>query len=192
MRCDDQRAPGAPDDLSTWSESRLLEAACGVEDDAEALNVLVGRHATALQRRCAILTQDREYAADLAQDTWTRVLCVRTTIGAEGSFGAYLAKIALNVWRDRRRAERHAHDLTEATSGSPADEEATLLRLDLANALARLPTRLREVVIARYVHGESAAEIGRRVGRTEQTVTAWLREATSRMRENLREWRPAA
>ena len=187
MRCDNQRVPKL--DLSSWPDARLLELACGIEGDAAALNVLVCRHASALQRRCAILTQDREYAADLAQDTWTRVLRARTTIRADGSFSAYLATIALNVWRDRRRAERHAQELSDCL---PANEEATLLRLDLGYALARLPTRLREVLIARHVHGESAAEIGRRVGRTEQTVTAWLREATSRMRENLREWRPAA
>jgi RNA polymerase sigma-70 factor (ECF subfamily) len=214
MSLDAQRTPNARGDVSSWSDARLLAAACGAEENPAALDALVRRHASSLQRRCAILTQDRELAADLAQDTWTRMLRARTALRADGSFAAYLATIALNVWRDGKRGERRAHELSEhrllsveasdtddaddrysiaeTVPGRVSDERAMLLRLDLSYALDRLPPHLRDVVIARHVHGESAAEIGRRVGRTEQTVTAWLRQATTRMQEDLREWRPAA
>jgi len=152
-----------------------------------------------------MLTHDRELAADLAQDTWTRMLRSRSTLRPEGSFPAYLARIALNLWRDRRRAERRPgarllslessdeeYALEEVLPDPLVGEETMSLRLDLDSAFARLPARLRAVVVARYIRGESAAEIGRRVGRSEQTITAWLREATARLREDLREWRPAA
>jgi len=214
MSLDDQCTPNARDDVASWSDARLLAAACGAEQDSAALTVLVRRHSGALQRRCAMLTQDRDLAADLIQETWTRMLRARTRLRAEGSFAAYLATIAWNVWRDGKRSERHApafsanrllsveasgpddaddrYSIAETVPGRTSDERAMLLRLDLSYALDRLPPHLRDVVIARHVRGESAAEIGRRVGRTEQTVTAWLRQATTRMQADLREWRPAA
>jgi len=160
-----------------------------------------------------MLTSDWDRAADLAQDTWTRMLRARATLRGEGSFGAYLATIALNLWRDRRKAELHASELSEqrlvsldasavadgedltiaeVVASGVSSERTILLRLDLDYALARLPARLRAIVVARHVRGESAAEIGRRCGRTEQTITAWLREATRQMRQDLAEWQTAA
>lgn len=54
--------------------------------------------------------------------------------------------------------------------------------MDLDHALARLEPRLRDVLIARFITGESAAEIGERYDRTEQAVTGWIREAIRQMR----------
>jgi DNA-directed RNA polymerase specialized sigma24 family protein len=73
--------------------------------------------------------------------------------------------------------------------GALAAAEAAQLRCDVDDALRRLPARLRAVVVARYLDGESAAAIGRRYGRTEQTVTAWLRRALHRMKAHLGESR---
>lgn len=212
MSRDDPYVPGASADPSSWGDPQLLAAVSNTASDSVALDILVRRHARALERRCRIITGDRDRAADLAQETWSRMLRTRAMLSADGSFGAYLAKIALNLWRDERRAERHARQLSEqrllsgeastgdedaltiwdTISGPSLTDETMLLRLDLVHALARLPARLRAVVIARYVRGESAAAIGRQYGRTEQTITTWLREATARMQVDLRDWRYAA
>jgi len=57
------------------------------------------------------------------------------------------------------------------------EEEQTLLKLDIDRALERLTPHLREVLIARFIAGESCAEIGVRYKRTEQTVSGWVRQA---------------
>lgn len=62
------------------------------------------------------------------------------------------------------------------------EEEQTLLKLDLDRALERLTPHLREVLIARFIAGESCAEIGLRYERTEQTVSGWVREAIREMK----------
>jgi RNA polymerase sigma factor (sigma-70 family) len=64
-----------------------------------------------------------------------------------------------------------------------------MLRIDVDRALARLGPRLRDVLVARFIDGESSAEIGQRYGRTEQTITAWLRQAVREMRVHLGEAR---
>jgi DNA-directed RNA polymerase specialized sigma24 family protein len=57
--------------------------------------------------------------------------------------------------------------------------------LDIDDALGRLTPLLREVLVARFIAGESCAEIGRRHGRTEQTVSGWVREAVREMKLHL-------
>jgi DNA-directed RNA polymerase specialized sigma24 family protein len=59
--------------------------------------------------------------------------------------------------------------------------------VDVDYALGRLSPEQRDVLLARYFDGESAAEIGARYGRTEQTITSWLRRAVAQMRVALAE-----
>jgi DNA-directed RNA polymerase specialized sigma24 family protein len=61
-------------------------------------------------------------------------------------------------------------------------DDQIVLEMDLDNALSRLEPRLRDVLISRFITGESAAEIGRRYERTEQAVTGWIREAIRQMK----------
>ena len=123
----------------------------------------------------------------------------------DGAAG-YLATIAMNLWRDWNRVSRRdggmsvSHDWSldaamPNAGGEPrrlADalpdprsleaEKNAQLRMDVDAALAWLTPQLRAIVISRFVDGESAAEIGRRYSRTEQTVTGWLRQAMRDMR----------
>ena len=66
-------------------------------------------------------------------------------------------------------------------------QEQTILALDIDRALERLTPRLRDVLVARFLTGESCAEIGRRYGRTEQTISSWVREAIREMKLQLEE-----
>jgi RNA polymerase sigma factor (sigma-70 family) len=61
-------------------------------------------------------------------------------------------------------------------------QEQAILALDIDKALERLTPQLRDVLVARYLTGESCAEIGRRYGRTEQTISSWVRRAVREMR----------
>jgi len=47
-------------------------------------------------------------------------------------------------------------------------EQELHLKLDIDQALERLTSRSRDIVVSRYIAGESCAEIGLRYGRTEQ------------------------
>jgi RNA polymerase sigma-70 factor (ECF subfamily) len=197
------------DDRRAWPDARLIVAVRDEPPDAAALDVLVARHWKGLHARCMLLTLSRDLASDLAQETWLRLLRARHTLDPDGNLPAYLATIATNLWRDRGRAARRAGPLAEhrlasldappaagdandaeladalPDPGTLSTEVRTALRIDLDRALGRLAPRSREVLIARYVDGESAAEIGARHGRTEQTITAWLRQAAREIRQYL-------
>ena len=211
---DVERAPDARDardsrSVREWPDAWLIEAVRGEPADAAALDALVARHWRALYGRCRMLAPSGDAARDLAQETWVRVLRARHRLDPTASFAAYLTTIATNLWRDRQRARRRAgpladHRLASIDAAVPTGEGDAVsladalpdagaaqrdaqaeLRLDIDRALERLSPRARDVLVARYLDGESAAEIGRRYGRTEQTITTWLRQASAEMRRLL-------
>jgi RNA polymerase sigma factor (sigma-70 family) len=178
--------------------------------DEEALSALVDRYWKTLFARCRMLTVEREAASDLAQEAWLRVLRARRSLDPDGNFHAYITTIATNLWRDRHRVARRAGLLGEGKMGSLdsattvdgdpvslidviADprglslDDQVLLAMDLDLALARLSSHLRDALISRFVLGESAAEIGRRYDRTEQSIAGWIREAVREMKIHLGE-----
>ncbi|HEX2101246.1 MAG TPA: sigma-70 family RNA polymerase sigma factor, partial [Candidatus Synoicihabitans sp.] len=174
--------------------------------DEEALDALARRYWRILFGRCQMLMLKREAAADLAQDTWCRVLRGREKLLPNGNFRAYLLMIATNLWRDSRRAALRAGMLA-ADRISSLEEELTVgdgvsvsleetlpdlshlegvardrLKQDLDFALEQLDVLSRDVLVARFLDGASCAEIGRRYGRTEQTASGWLRRALSELK----------
>lgn len=202
----DNEVRGAAANKSTWPDAWLINAVRRDPPDEEALNALVDRYWKPLYARCRMLTLDPDGARDLAQESWLRVLKARHSLQPDGHFQAYVITIATNLWRDINRAALRAGPMADnrvasLDSASRSDEEESvalgniladphtlssadqiLLELDLDQALSRLEPRLRDVLIARFITGESAAEIGQRYDRTEQAVTGWIREAIRQMR----------
>jgi RNA polymerase sigma-70 factor, ECF subfamily len=195
------------------SDATLINAVRRDPPDEIALDTLVSRYWSPLYARCELLTLNGQAASDLAQETWCRMLRARRRLDPEKNFPAYLNTIATNVWRDQNRVSRRAGAMSdqrlasydavlETADGDPAvladivpdlnaveaDEQA-MLKLDVDRALERLSPQLRDVLIARFLDDESAAEIGKRYRRTEQTITAWVRQALREMKVHLGESR---
>jgi RNA polymerase sigma factor (sigma-70 family) len=193
-------------EMSEWPDAWLIAAIRRDPPDAGALDTLAQRHWKSLFGRCHLLTLNHDKANDLGQEAWCRVLRVRRTLKPGGNLPAYLATVATNLWRDRNRSTRRAGPLAEerllALDAALPDEdgqsvslsevlpdlnalqtqERAMLALDIDKALERLTPQLRDVLVARYIAGESCAEIGRRYGRTEQTISSWVRAAVREMK----------
>ena len=198
---------------STWPDAWLVNAVRHEPPDEEALSVLVDRYWKPVYACCRLLTVDDDRARDLAQESWLRLLRARHSLKPDGHFKAYVVTIATNLWRDMNRTAMRAGptaDSRMASLESPAEaddgesmslidvvadphtlspDDQLLLEMDLDKALARLQPPLRDVLICRFISGESAAEIGHRYGRTEQTITGWIRDAVRQMKMFLGEAR---
>jgi RNA polymerase sigma factor (sigma-70 family) len=193
-------------DASAWPDAWLINAIRRDPPDEDALNALVDRYWKSLYARCRMLTVDPDKANDLAQESWLRVLRARHSLEPDGHFQAYITTIATNLWRDMNRSAVRAGPIADsrmasldsavvtddgdsmplinivADPHSLSSDDQILLEMDLDNALGRLDARLRDVLIARFITGESAAEIGRRYDRTEQAITGWIREGIRQMK----------
>jgi RNA polymerase sigma factor (sigma-70 family) len=192
---------------STWPDAWLINAVRRDPPDEDALSALVDRYWKTLYGRCRLMSADRESASDLAQEAWLRVLRARHSIEPDGNFPAYIITIATNLWRDRNRLAQRAGGAAEGSMSSLdaaivhdgggekltlvdviadprslSSDDQILLEMDVDQALDRLSPHMRDALVSRFVGGESAAEIGKRYSRTEQTVTGWIREAVREMK----------
>lgn len=198
-------------DANRWPDVWLISAVKREPPDLEALNALAARYWKKLYARCRMLALDYHAASDLAQDSWCRVLRSRASLRPGGNFPGLVSRVAANLWRDRHRAARRAgpmaehriasldasigtggresFKLSEAVPdlGAVAAAEQQQLMQEIDRGLRAMRPMLREVLVARLIDGESCAEIGRRHGRTEQTVSRWVREGIEQLKQHLRE-----
>lgn len=128
-----------------------------------------------------LLTRDHGLAEDLLQtslvktwEAWSRI-----TIDPH----LYLRKVMVNTqatwWRRKWRGERPTEELPEPparTGVEPAD------RLDLWEAIGRLPTRQRAVIVLRYFDDLTEAQTAQVLGVSPGTVKSQASRALDKLR----------
>jgi RNA polymerase sigma-70 factor (ECF subfamily) len=136
----------------------------------------------------------REQAADVVQDTFVRIRCLKD-LAAVDQPRAFLYKTALNLTvdlfrRQRVRAERIVQ--LEATEEVPSTipsqdvevEAKERVRL-LYDAIADLPPKCRQVFLLHKFMDISHAEIAARLGISKNMVEKHVMKAMSRCRERV-------
>ena len=127
-------------------------------------------------------------ADDLFQETWLRVVRHGDRFDPERRFSTWLFQIANNLCRDRVRRlavrERHRQERQAEARGDPGRTRPPPLdtTLDMRERVARLPERLREVLVLRYYRDLPEKEIARIVGIPQGTVKSRLHAAVKALR----------
>ncbi len=187
-----RRSPGAE------SDEQLMARVQGGE--VEAFNALFERYRRRLFgflfRRC----DDAPGAEDLFQETWLRVVRARKHFDPRRRFSTWLFQIANNLCRDRarrlavdaRKREALQEQARSTSTAGPAGsatrspELTPALPAELRRRLAALPDRLQEVLVLRYYHDRSEAEIGEILGIPRGTVKSRLHTAVKTLRAGIR------
>ena len=143
------------------------------------------------------MTVDPVAAKELTQDVFVRVWEKLHTFRGESAFTSWLHRLTVNVvLLDRRTTARRAEDpLEDDNEDSPipsADAIAAArrarrpeLRLDLEQAISKLPPMARRVLVLYELEGFSHAEVGAMLGIAEGTSKAHLFRARALLREML-------
>jgi RNA polymerase sigma-70 factor (ECF subfamily) len=150
-------------------------------------------HAAALWRHCLRLTgHDRARAEDLVQETFLRAWRHRSVLaGPRPAVRAWLLTVSRNIvideWRTRRfRSELPVAEVPEA--GEPDDRTDELLQSwVVAEALTKLSSEHREVLLESYYRGRPVAEAAKRLGVPEGTVKSRTHYALRALRLALQE-----
>ena len=147
------------------------------------LNLLVARYAD-LKRRLTKRLGSADLAADALQGAYVRMMCAE--VGEVRSPNAYLFRVAMNVAADRRKAERGSLAVSgteaflDAIDDAPGPARIVEARSDieaLKRAIAQLPARRRQIVIAACMEEIPRRTIAKRLGISVRTVQAELKEA---------------
>jgi RNA polymerase sigma factor (sigma-70 family) len=110
---------------------------------------------------------------------------VRQLEGADiSSVAGWLFVVAMRRWRRRRWRERIFRPLTGTARIAESFPD---VRIDLFDALHKLPRRQREVLVARYVVGLSQEETAQVLGIARGTVAATATQAARALRARMEE-----
>jgi len=139
-----------------------------------------------------MLTQDRETAADLTQETMVQVWRALGRFRGECRLSTWIRKIALNQYRQHlRRTQRRGAELEcEAPDvASPFDLAQSVVDADsrrlVRNAVAALPTIYREVVVMHCYGEASLKDVAQALGIPLGTVKWRLSHAVQTLRARL-------
>ncbi len=130
---------------------------------------------------------DPQGVDDVVQETLIRVMAVRDRLDAD-TLIPYAIVTARNMiagqWRTIERSRRHEHRLVDAAPPSRPEEEV-LRREDaeaLAAALAELPPRERDAIVAHELHGVDTQVLAERWGTSPAAVAAQLNRSRAKLR----------
>ncbi|WP_328499389.1 SigE family RNA polymerase sigma factor [Streptomyces sp. NBC_00414] len=144
----------------------------------------VDARAAALFRGALVLTGNREAAEDLVQETLERVCRKWRVVAGKDAPDAYVRRIMVNLANDRwRRFRRVAPQQVGDDLAAPGDEYGRIDSRDqLVRALQGLPMRMRTVVVLRYFHDLSDAEIAADLRISQSTVRSQLARGMEKLR----------
>jgi RNA polymerase sigma-70 factor (ECF subfamily) len=187
--------PACPADELEWAR-----AAAG--GDKAAFSRLVEKHKQSVYGLCYRLLGAGEEARDAAQEAFVRAYTGIRDFDSRQPFAAWVLRIARNHCIDLLRRRRPtltlearsdegpesgvAPELSDhyAMGGEQAVQEIEAQR-DLERAVARLPTRYREVIALFHVQHKSYADIALAMGVPMGTVMTWLHRARKELKAQL-------
>lgn len=171
--------------------------------DDGALAVLMARWEVPLKSFIGRIVLNRDEAEDLAQESFVRVWQQRNKFRAGAEFHPWLFAIAVNLARNRLRWWRSRPtvsldgwtnhgpapaELPEETSASSDALEKAERASAVRDAVATLPTDLREVVVLFEYEHLSHAEIAEIIGASPKAVETRLYRARQKLRSALKPW----
>ena len=137
----------------------------------------------ALVRAVWAMCGERDLAADVVDEAFSRALARRAQLGQMESPGGWVRTVAVNQLR--RTMRRRAMETRVLRRKAVGAESVPASDVELWQVVRSLPPRQREVVALRYVLGCSEAETASILGISEGSASASLVKARRRLAEML-------
>ena len=142
-----------------------------VEGDPDAFGEIFRRHRDRMWAVALRTTGDRELAADCVQDAFISAFRRAGSYRGEAAVTTWLHRIVVNACLDRLRRDRATSELPERELPDRHDEHSVVeARLDVRQALERLPEGQRLALVLVDMHGLQVSEAAAVLGVAEGTV----------------------
>jgi RNA polymerase sigma-70 factor, ECF subfamily len=156
--------------------------------DRDALRYLYARYADHVYGYVLSIVRDEHEAEDVTQQVFARLPRSLSRYEPRGvPFAAWLRCVARNQALDHLRASRAVPCVEVRSADVPSDDTGRERSRALRDALERLPSEQRQVVVLRHVVGLSPGEIAVRMGKSEGAVHALHHRARGTLRAMLAE-----
>lgn len=181
-------------------EERLIKRCC--DGDLRAFDKLVGAHQDRIYNLCHYMLNDRDEAADAAQEAFVRAFRALPKFQGQCAFGTWLHRIAANVALDILQKRKktplpqsslirddddnsNAPEIPDRRETPPEAADRRERTHIIRCALAALPEHYRLVLILFDIQGHSYDEIATQLELPEGTVKSRLSRARNALREAL-------
>lgn len=176
--------PGTSVPLAEASDRDLL--ALHVAGDDHAFGELFRRHKDRMWAVALRTCRDPDVAADAVQDGFISAFRRAGSFRGESAVTTWLHRIIVNASLDRLRRRRPTTELPEYELPDRHDHHAsTEVRLDIEEALARLPDGQRAALVLVDMHAVPVAEAAEILGVAEGTIKSRCARGRAALAEHL-------
>ena len=167
-----------------------------IRGDQEAFRHLVDRYSPRLFNLVGAIVRDRIEVEDVVQETFFKVYRKLSGFQGKSSFYTWLYRVAFNTATDhlKKKKNNRTHSIEEFEQIEPTAEMAdpsqdlrrNELRRRLADSVAELPEKYRNILVLREYEDCSYDEIAEILGCSKGTVESRLFRARGRLRDKLK------
>jgi RNA polymerase sigma-70 factor (ECF subfamily) len=170
---------------TSGTDRELVEAVLELGDE-EAFRELYRRYTPRLLGFVSrLLAGSNPEDEDIVQETWIRACQRLDQFQWRSSFSTWLLGIGLNIVRDSVRRRKRSRSVPEDRSPEPQMKSADhAMRIDIENAISRLPDENRLVLVLHDIEGMKHDEIARRL----EIPIGTTKSRLFRARRMIREW----
>jgi RNA polymerase sigma-70 factor (ECF subfamily) len=167
------------------------DVALAAGGDRQAFERLYRTHANRVFSICARMSGSRTRGEELTQDVFVRTWEKLPQFRGESAFSTWLHRLAVNVVLNARKSEgKQASRMDQGDVDDDRWDEVArapmhIERMDLAEAISKLPAGARNVFVLHDVEGYKHEEIGEMLGITSGGSKAQLHRARTLLREAL-------
>lgn len=171
--------------------SDSADVALAASGDRQAFERLYRMHANRVYSLCARMSGSRERGEELTQDVFVRTWEKLPQFRAESAFSTWLHRLAVNVVLNARKSDgKHAARMDEGSTDEERWNEVAGVplhaeRMDLQQAIGKLPPGARRIFVLHDVEGYKHEEIAGIFGITVGGSKAQLHRARLLLREAL-------
>lgn len=178
-------SPPSPDNSLAHADSERADVALAAAGDGQAFERLYRQHVNRVHSLVRRMVGGDGDADELTQDVFVRAWQRLGSFRGEAAFGTWLHRLTVNLvlnWQKSAGRGRRLFDDESAIDTAPARRTTPEDRMDIEEALKRLPPGARQVLVLHDVEGFRHEDIARMLGVQTGTTKAQLHRARKLLR----------
>ena len=168
-------------------DSSLRDIRRAVRGNVEAYGRVIERHKDYLYRTAFLYSGNEDAAMEIVQETVLKGFRSIKQLREPELFRTWITRILINVSKDYYRHEYHFAQSFDEEAQYPSEGVSAEERLDLYEAIKRLPEKYRTAVILKYFDGMKQEEVAYVMGIPRGSVSAYLTREKRELRKYLKE-----